>query len=323
MPAPVRYDKSLVPMARVFYTELTALTQADGCCTAPNSYFAPLYDVSEATVSKWVSALAKAGHIKVRSVTQNGMICGRKIWLAQGATIGGRLPKENGECVAKTVFPTEQYVLPTGQPNNSTSKEVHVQSQIETDFETLWDAYGKKKDKAKSFTAYKNLTKKERESCAAAIPAYVASTPDVQYRALLSTYIHGKRWQDEITTGNQAAIADELPDVVLSAAMEESYLRFTGELKKAMDGKYSMVSKLTRSEFVAWTDHTRRPITKRLMNRTLCRDLLAWVRKNVAGIGTYKLQREICTTDKLFFYAVSAIIKESGLEGEFVESVAA
>lgn len=323
MPATVRYDKRLVPMARVFYTELTALTQSDGCCTAPNSYFAPLYEVSEATVSKWVSSLAKCGHIKVQQVTQNGMICGRKIWLAQGATEGGRLPKEDLVCVMKTVLPTEQYVLPRGQSNNSSSKEEHVQSNIKEDFDRVWDLYGKKKDKAKSFTAYKNLTKKDRAACEAALPAYVKSTPDVQFRALLSTYIHGKRWEDDLTEGEQPAIQDEAPTVQLSEQWEASYQRFAKATGEAMADRAKMVKPLTRSEYVAWSTHTRRPLTGRLHKNNLHGKLLNWLKTNTGKMSTYKLQREIITMDALLFHTYTEILKESGRYGEFSESVAA
>lgn len=65
LPANVRYDRKLVPMARILYTEISALANASGECTASNKYFATLYDVAPTTVSEWIAQLFDAGYIDV------------------------------------------------------------------------------------------------------------------------------------------------------------------------------------------------------------------------------------------------------------------
>jgi hypothetical protein len=65
LPAHVRYDNNLPPMARIMYAEITALSNKDGYCSAGNDYFAKLYEVSTVTVSRWVSKLGKRGHISI------------------------------------------------------------------------------------------------------------------------------------------------------------------------------------------------------------------------------------------------------------------
>jgi uncharacterized phage protein (TIGR02220 family) len=65
LPAHVRYDNYLPPMARIMYAEITALSNKDGYCSAGNDYFAKLYDVSTVTVSRWISKLGKQGHILI------------------------------------------------------------------------------------------------------------------------------------------------------------------------------------------------------------------------------------------------------------------
>lgn len=72
IPSKVRYDKVLPPNAKLLYGEITALTQKEGYCWASNDYFAELYDVSVETISRWISALKKAGYIEVELLKRQG-----------------------------------------------------------------------------------------------------------------------------------------------------------------------------------------------------------------------------------------------------------
>ena len=65
LPATVRYCEGLIPNAKLLYCEITALCSAKGHCWASNSYFAKLYDVSDYTVSRWISQLQSFGFISV------------------------------------------------------------------------------------------------------------------------------------------------------------------------------------------------------------------------------------------------------------------
>ena len=72
IPANVRYDKTIPANAKLLYGEITALCSQEGYCWASNSYFADLYDVSETSISKWISALAKAGYIFIEANKEKG-----------------------------------------------------------------------------------------------------------------------------------------------------------------------------------------------------------------------------------------------------------
>ena len=63
IPAEVRYDKNLVPNAKLLYAEITALLNINGQCFASNRYFANLYNKSTITISRWISQLKKLGYI--------------------------------------------------------------------------------------------------------------------------------------------------------------------------------------------------------------------------------------------------------------------
>lgn len=57
LPAEVRYDKSLIPNAKLLFVEITALCRKQGFCWATNSYFAELLGASERTVTRWIKTL--------------------------------------------------------------------------------------------------------------------------------------------------------------------------------------------------------------------------------------------------------------------------
>ena len=64
IPAEVRYDENLKANAKLLYGEITALANKKGYCWASNSYFAELYNVTNSTISRWVSELVENGHIQ-------------------------------------------------------------------------------------------------------------------------------------------------------------------------------------------------------------------------------------------------------------------
>ena len=95
LPANVRYDKRLRPAARLLYCEITALAGKTGYCTAGNSYFAALYDVSKKTVESWLHQLSEEKYIEVEVIRDEaGAVKERRIWIA-GCSSAPPLEKED------------------------------------------------------------------------------------------------------------------------------------------------------------------------------------------------------------------------------------
>lgn len=64
----IRYNKNLKFGERLLFGEITALTNKEGYCYAKNKYFADLFDVSQSTISRWISHLTEINTIKVEII---------------------------------------------------------------------------------------------------------------------------------------------------------------------------------------------------------------------------------------------------------------
>jgi len=72
IPAEVRYDKRLIPNAKLIYAEITSLCNKEGFCWAKNKYFADLYNVRTETISVWVNQLVKCGYLESKLIYREG-----------------------------------------------------------------------------------------------------------------------------------------------------------------------------------------------------------------------------------------------------------
>ena len=82
IPAPVRYDKKLKPMEKLMYGEISSLSNKWGFCIAGNTYFAKLYEVDKATVSRWIANLEKRGYIERQEIrNEKKQVVQRRIFM--------------------------------------------------------------------------------------------------------------------------------------------------------------------------------------------------------------------------------------------------
>lgn len=69
-------------------------------------------------------------------------------------------------------------------------------------FDGWWESYPRKVGKKNARTAWRNLTKTERQLATEALPAHLRawSGESVKHIPHPTTWLHGKRWEDELTT---------------------------------------------------------------------------------------------------------------------------
>jgi len=90
IPAAVRFDKYLLPNAKLLYGEIKALCDQQGYCWAGNNHLANLYGVQTKVVSRWINQLRKHGYLHIEICRGNQ----RKIF------INTELPKKEAPPLA-------------------------------------------------------------------------------------------------------------------------------------------------------------------------------------------------------------------------------
>lgn len=206
IPAEVRYDTTLAPNAKLLYGEITALAGADGFCWASNEYFSRLYQMDKRTISRLIGQLQELGHIQVEMVRKNGgagPIEYRKIFI-------GRKVLNASRGMDKNVY-TPRQKNRGGMDKNVQEYKGELTRKNETPispegtalFERFWQAYPKKKAKAKARQAWDKL-KPDMEMCkamAAALDQQKRSESwvrdDGRYIPYPATWLNQRRWEDE------------------------------------------------------------------------------------------------------------------------------
>ena len=91
-----------------------------------------------------------------------------------------------------------------GKPTGQTViyKRDPILDTADNGFSEWWEMYGKKIDRGKCEKKWQKLTYGERRACIAATPAYVDSTPDLQFRRHPMTYLNNKSWENQIIPRN-------------------------------------------------------------------------------------------------------------------------
>lgn len=103
-------------------------------------------------------------------------------------------------------------------------------------FEDWWARYGRKVNRSKALAKWYRLKPAERAQCLAVVDDFVRSTPEVRYRPHPTTYLNGRRWEDELDelradNGAGPAIRDpsaEAVDLIRQAGGWERALELVG-----------------------------------------------------------------------------------------------
>ena len=141
--ADVRYSKELSDFEKLLFSEISALTQKDGYCTASNAWLASLYGKTKETISRCISKLKKLGFIEVVEVRNDKKeVILRKVYLLTKTSTG--IDENTETLLTKTSIPIDKNVKENNTRINNTSRnntsiKRDASNTHETDLQTLQD----------------------------------------------------------------------------------------------------------------------------------------------------------------------------------------
>nr|DAX75129.1 MAG TPA: replisome organizer protein [Caudoviricetes sp.] len=129
LPANVRYDSRLRPNEKLLYSEITALSNKYGYCTASNKYFANVYDVSTRAIKKWITDLERLNYI-TKQITRDEktkQVLERKIYIVNNYPSEQKVPRGRAQ---KFQTPSEQ-MCPVNNTRyiNNTSNNIYSRAE--------------------------------------------------------------------------------------------------------------------------------------------------------------------------------------------------
>jgi transposase-like protein len=90
--ADIRYHKRLTANEKILYSEIVVLSKKEGYCWASNRFLARLYNVTQETISKWISTLKKENLIRIEIDKSAGNR--RKVWIVDPIKENADIPTE-------------------------------------------------------------------------------------------------------------------------------------------------------------------------------------------------------------------------------------
>ncbi|MCM1577093.1 MAG: hypothetical protein NC035_08980 [Bacteroides sp.] len=104
--------------------------------------------------------------------------------------------QRNKKYINKEISNKELYINDDAQ--NFEKKE--KPEKVKSDFENFWEIYDKKVGRKSAERMWGKLNKSQKVKIFEKLPAYIAATPDKQYRMNPSTFINpaNERWEDEL-----------------------------------------------------------------------------------------------------------------------------
>ena len=202
IPANVRYDPGLKASEKLLYGEISALSQKDGYCFAGNRYFAELYGVALATVSRWVSHLQENGYVKVDLVTaESGEIEMRRIAIIP-ESMRDRPHERSIPSCEKDQYPHDEKIK---YNNTRVNNNTPLPPKGDEMFERFWNAYPKRRGKEPARKAFYKL--KPSEVLLSTIISAIEADEQTdqwrrdggQYIPYPATWLNQRRWEDERT----------------------------------------------------------------------------------------------------------------------------
>ena len=218
LPADVRYDPGLPPMARLLYAEISSLTDQTGFCYASNAYFLRVFELSERTLQRHLRVLETHGYLRIED--GDGGHGRRRIFTGINP-LNANPVKNDGVTPSKMTGGPDKNVAHNKIINNTENRSPQSPPGGGADiwdpeaFERFWKLYPKKRDKAKAIKEWNRLKadRKLMRTMSAALGRQMASEEWQRDNGRAIPYpcrwLSHRRWEDELTVSIQTPAADQ------------------------------------------------------------------------------------------------------------------
>ena len=243
IPATVRYDPDLPPNAKILYGEITALSNAKGYCCARNAYFAELFGLGEKSVSRLIAQLAKGGYLRVEVIRDEknevverraipiygtGDVCPPplKIEDTPPRRIGETPPPKNEEKNNTSIYNIPPIVPQKGDgaPRRKSRAYKPEPDWKPERFAKFWAFYPRGENKQAAIRAWDKLQADDGliDTMAAALMRQKKREDWKQGVGIpyASTWLNGRRWEDEERDNNPQDPAPQPPRRFHSATID-------------------------------------------------------------------------------------------------------
>ena len=162
-----------------------------------NTYFQKSCNISKNTITKAVKELELLGIINTQRRSRSNTLY--SINLDRINTIYLSNPDNDSQELnivgTKTVLSDSQEVCSTKE---NLIKQNNNKENINIPFDSFWDLYDYKKNKADCNTKWLSMTDEERQLTMDTLCTYIKSTPDKMYRKYPLNYLENEMWLDEV-----------------------------------------------------------------------------------------------------------------------------
>jgi hypothetical protein len=175
---------------------LNGMSKMEGYCYAFNKTLAGLLYCSVDSLQRDLNVLETKGLIK-RVIIRNekGEVVKRRIYVVDSATTPTadlRIPSPQ-DCEEGSPQDCDIY---KDKPNKDTEKDKNINK--ESVFNELYEMYGRKVKKAEAFKAFMKINPSLYETIKTNIPFFIVENKELRFRPHFSSYLNGKRWEDEV-----------------------------------------------------------------------------------------------------------------------------
>lgn len=199
IPKDLWLSKDLTTQEKVLLVEIDSLSKTERGCFASNEYLAEFLGLSKERARKILASLIDKGYVKSEMEYK------------------GETKEIARRCLFVTIPYGQLQPPPMGKSDQEINKERVIKKDIdtlvfdETSFDRFWKAYPKKKDKANAEKAFRKV-KVPVSVLVDAIKRQSASEEwnkdNGKYIPYPSTWLNGKRWEDELEKPTQTVVED-------------------------------------------------------------------------------------------------------------------